>query len=193
VSAPLITWIPASAQRRVRWQNGAGWTTEIAAHPAQAFDWRLSVAEVDSNCDFSRFPGIDRTILAIEGRGFTLFVADHPPVLLHPGGPPHSFPGDLAARCEVLGPSRDFNVMTRRGRCTHTLDSIDLQGELEIPRATITAIYILAGHAIFNDRAAAPGDCVLLDPHDRPFTVRGQAALILVRLTSSTGPGGTIN
>ncbi len=191
-----ITWIPAAAQRRVRWKNGAGWTTEIAAHPPDEFDWRLSVAEIDANCDFSRFPGIDRTILAIGGPGFELFVADDPPVHLVPGGRSHAFSGDLPARCEVAGPGRDFNVMTRRGRYTHTLESLDLRDELEVlpDLATTTALYILDGHALVDNREAAPGDGVLLGPGDYPVvSVRGTAALILVRLTSSTGSGGTIN
>lgn len=188
-----ITWIPASAQRRVRWKNGAGWTTEIAARPAEGFDWRLSVAEIETDCDFSRFPGIDRTILAISGQGFTLFIADDPPVHLTPGGRPHAFAGDLPARCEVRGPGRDFNVMTRRGRYTHTVGSLDLRDELELlsDPATTTALYILDGHAHLDDRRAAPGDCVLLEPGHRPLSIRGAAALILVRLTSSTGSDGT--
>ena len=60
-----FTPIPASAQRRVRWKNGAGWTTEIAARPDGDFDWRLSVAEVDEDSEFSRFPADDRTLLVL--------------------------------------------------------------------------------------------------------------------------------
>lgn len=181
-----LTWIPRAAQRRVRWQNGLGWTTEIAARPAGTFAWRLSVAEVDADSEFSRFPGVDRTILALTGPGFTLFVDGAPPVVLRPGGPAHAFPGDLPARCEVPAPGRDFNIMTRRGAFTHALAQVDLHRHRSVPRpadATV-AIYVVTGHAALGD-PLAPGDCVLVEPAPEarsPLTLTGDAAVLLVEL-----------
>ena len=55
------------------WKNGLGSTTEIAIFPANAklddFDWRVSMAQVTSDGPFSSFPGIDRTLLVIDGAG----------------------------------------------------------------------------------------------------------------------------
>jgi hypothetical protein len=46
-------------------------TTEIAVYPAgatlDAFLWRVSIADVERDGPFSRFPGIDRTIVLLEG------------------------------------------------------------------------------------------------------------------------------
>ena len=49
----------------VAWKNGAGVTRELASaardHPAGGFDWRISVADVDSSGDFSTFSGTGKT------------------------------------------------------------------------------------------------------------------------------------
>jgi environmental stress-induced protein Ves len=181
-----FTHIPQSAQRRVRWRNGAGWTTEIAARPGGEFEWRLSVAEVDEDSEFSRFPGVDRTLLVISGPGMTLHVGDAPPVHLSPRRA-HSFSGDLPARCTVTAPTRDFNCMTRRGAFSHALT---LLGDPHIhrPARTTTAIYALDGRAELADQLLNSGDCLILEPAaaDRPsLPVHGQATLVIVRLNRS--------
>ena len=58
------------------WKNGGGTTAEIAAFPDgagfNAFDWRISLAEVASDGPFSAFPGIDRTLMLVEGARLAL-------------------------------------------------------------------------------------------------------------------------
>ena len=58
---------------RVPWKNGGGTTAEVAVHPPGAglddFDWRISMADVAVDGPFSRFPGVDRTLVLAEGRG----------------------------------------------------------------------------------------------------------------------------
>jgi len=58
------------------WKNGAGLTREIAVGPVDAnfadFDWRISVAEIARDAPFSAFPGIDRCIVLLQGRGMQL-------------------------------------------------------------------------------------------------------------------------
>src|SRR6185503_6522373 len=61
--------------RRMRWKNGGGWTTELAVCPdAQdgTFDWRISIAEIESDGAFSTFPDCDRHIALLEGAGMRL-------------------------------------------------------------------------------------------------------------------------
>jgi environmental stress-induced protein Ves len=104
------------------WKNGAGLTREIATSPPDAtldaFDWRLSVAEVDREGPFSAFPGIDRCITLLRGAGLRLrsgdSLIDH---RLDTTGAPFCFAGEAAIDATLLGgPSADLNVMTRRGR-----------------------------------------------------------------------------
>ena len=70
--------IPACEYRRTRWHNGRGWTREILCVPGgssapvgldaavagvQAWDLRLSIAEVEAAAAYSSFPGIEREVL----------------------------------------------------------------------------------------------------------------------------------
>jgi environmental stress-induced protein Ves len=121
---PEIVRLPRADYRRMRWKNGAGWTTEIAQAPADdgGFVWRVSIAEVDADGDFSAFPGVDRSLLVLAGEGMALGFDDRAPALLRPLGEALAFPGEAAVRARLLGgPTRDFNVMTRRDLYTHTL------------------------------------------------------------------------
>jgi hypothetical protein len=187
--APGVTLLPAASQRRVRWHNGAGWTTELAARPdAGAFDWRISVAEIEGDCEFSRLPGVDRSILVVTGEGFTLDAGGEP-ARLRAGGPPHAFAGDPGARCTVVGgPCRAFNVMTRRGRVAHALTRC-LPGHVtELARAAGTgwAVYVSGGSAQVGALVAAAGEAVLVaaGEEDRPpvrLVAAGELALVRLR------------
>jgi len=101
------------------WKNGAGLTREIAfaGVSAAAFDWRVSVAEVDRAAPFSAFVGIDRSITLLSGAGMRLRshdgAIDH---ALTTTLAPFQFPGDVALAATLVGGAcTDFNVMTRRG------------------------------------------------------------------------------
>jgi uncharacterized protein len=113
------------------WKNGRGTTREIASWPAGSdpgsFCWRASIATIAASAPFSRFDGIDRTILLLAGPGVHLRSndgrIDH---RLDTQWRPFSFAGDVDIECETLGgKSRDFNVMTRRNSHrseTHVLE-----------------------------------------------------------------------
>lgn len=180
--------VARAEQRRVRWKNGAGWTTELVVRPEFGeFDWRISVAEVEVDSEFSRFPGIDRTILVLAGAGFDLFVEGEPAAALRAGGEPHAFSGDRAARCAVVGPSRDFNVMTRRGRVAHAVAREAGEGEraLDRVRGVGWVIYVVDGEACVGQARAGAGECLVIDPapEDREtVTLRARGSRVLVRL-----------
>ena len=106
--------------RTMPWKNGGGRTTEIAAFPPGAtldtFLWRVSLADVACDGPFSPFPGIDRTIVLLDGAGMRLREGPRDVELTTPFVP-HDFSGDEGIDCTlVAGPVRDFNVMFRRGR-----------------------------------------------------------------------------
>ncbi|MEO6877465.1 MAG: HutD family protein, partial [Gemmatimonadaceae bacterium] len=102
------------------WKNGGGLTREIVARPpangTAPFDWRVSVAEIAGDGDFSIFAGVDRVIALLSGDGVQLRSADgrvnH---CLDTPLAPFAFSGDTALTATVLGgASSDFNIMTRR-------------------------------------------------------------------------------
>jgi hypothetical protein len=108
---------------RVPWKNGGGTTAEVAAFPEgsgfDTFGWRISMADVASDGPFSVFPGIDRTLIVVEGEGIELDVEGvaYP---LDKASPKLSFSGDDSTTGRLLsGPIRDLNVMTRCGQFRH--------------------------------------------------------------------------
>jgi len=113
----------AAGRAAVPWKNGGGVTREVAAFPEGAgfdrFDWRISIADVAAGGPFSRFPGIDRVLTVIEGRGLLLSVEGMADTNLNERSNPFAFLGDAGCDAILLdGPIRDLNVMTRRGTCT---------------------------------------------------------------------------
>src|SRR6185369_11614525 len=75
-TASMFRLLTPSDYRPMPWKNGGGRTIEIAVHPVgatlDAFQWRVSIADIERDGPFSRFPGIDRTIVLLEGAGMHL-------------------------------------------------------------------------------------------------------------------------
>lgn len=96
------------------WLGGGGITHELARHPAEGdFGWRLSVAEVQQDGSFSCLDGVDRVIVLCSPGRMVLHTPDPHPLQRFS---PYAFDGGTAIDCTVPdGPTRDFNVMTRRG------------------------------------------------------------------------------
>lgn len=103
------------------WKNGLGRTREIAVQPPAAdadhFDWRVSIAEVDSAVPFSSFPDIDRQIVLLDGAGFTMTLDNGRTHALTVPFVPFAFAGEAEVDVALAGgATRDFNLMLRRVR-----------------------------------------------------------------------------
>lgn len=160
----MIRHLKPSDYRQMAWKNGAGVTVEIAREPeaGERFDWRVSVADVVSDGEFSRFEGIDRVIIPIEGEGMELIHNGRPAVMVRPLEP-HPFDGDNETYCRLIGGAiRDFNLMTRRGRVFGSLKVIE--GEQEI---AARLLYCVRGSATVrsgvNSYALAAGETLIGD------------------------------
>ena len=118
--------------RRMKWKNGGGVTVEIAVHPEGAsvddFDWRVSMATVASDGPFSVFPGIDRTLSVLEGDGIVLDIDGRETTLTRKSAP-LAFAADARTAARLIGSAiTDLNVMTRRGRFTHKVRCLPVDG-----------------------------------------------------------------
>jgi uncharacterized protein len=118
--------IRARDHRAMPWKNGGGVTYEVAVFPQaarslDAFDWRVSMARIESDGPFSSFPGIDRSLALMEGDGLVLTL-DGAEVEIGAATPVASFSGEVAAAGKLThGPVTDLNVMTRRSAWRHRL------------------------------------------------------------------------
>lgn len=114
------------------WRNGLGITREIAVHPPgtatddPAFRWRLSIADIERDCEFSSFPGIARSIMLLEGRGMRLDLENGGALSLDAPFQPADFSGGIAAHCTLHdGPVRDFNIMSAEAHCRHSCEILN--------------------------------------------------------------------
>lgn len=165
--------IPANEYRRERWRNGLGWTREIHASVppgSGAWDWRLSIAEIERDAPFSRFPGVDRELVLLSGNGLRLRFDNGEINELHPPHDRMRFAGELGVTGELLaGPTQDFNLMWRRDAIDAQLWHRPLVGPMVIfaDVGTTWVVHLIAGHARFADesglRDLAAGDTALLE------------------------------
>lgn len=145
--------IPFAGLAPVSWKNGGGSTTEIAVFPQDAgfdaFDWRVSLATVAADGPFSAFPGVERTLVLVDGHGMTLDI-DGEPTMLSKADPVAAFDGESRVEAKLSrGPSTDFNVMTRLDRCWHRFGRRVLDGgSTFVARADVTVLFLAEGEGL---------------------------------------------
>ncbi|PRX91677.1 HutD family protein [Paraburkholderia sp. BL25I1N1] len=181
------------------WKNGGGVTREVAAFPAgaglDAFVWRVSVADVAQAGPFSRFAGIDRTLVLLSGAGMLLDEAGGAQGMQ--GVKTHAltqtlemarFAGEAQIDARLVdGATRDFNLMVRRDAA---------QGEVEVWRGatqrTLSAdavlLYCAEGSVSVTAGDAQPlplatGDTLRIDtPSALSCAVEGKGALLTISI-----------
>lgn len=131
-----IYTIHAEAVPAQPWRNGGGQTRELLVWPThldhldhpnhqdhpyrQNWQLRISRADIVSNGPFSRFDGVERWFVVLNGPGVLLHLPTpdgHTQDLrLLPGDAPLCFDGALAPGCTLIdGPTQDLNLMARGG------------------------------------------------------------------------------
>ncbi|MBZ9796076.1 HutD family protein [Mesorhizobium sp. ES1-4] len=186
----------ATDYRVMPWKNGGGTTTEIAVSPDGAglddFDWRVSMARVESSGPFSSFVGVDRTLSVLEGEGIVLDVAGQRPERMTVASKPFSFPADQPTSAALIaGPITDLNVMTRRGRMLHSVERLELSRPVGIAiRPGSTLILCHDGEAAFPEAGQirlGPFDTLLVGSEASVLRVEParSATLFVVRIATS--------
>ena len=114
----MLTQYSPEKFKTIAWKNGLGHTTELAISEGgtlDSFDWRLSIASVVNDGDFSNFSGYQRNLVLIEGDGLTLDHRngdlDNLTKLLDVA----RFDGGCNTHGTLInGGIKDFNIMTRQ-------------------------------------------------------------------------------
>lgn len=193
-SPRTFTLLRSGDYRRMRWKNGAGWTSEILRVPdAEDWHWRLSIADVEADARFSAFPGVERELVLLEGNGIRLVFDDG---ARHALLPPHDglrFNGERPLAGELIdGPSRDFNLMWRRDDVDAQLWRRPLVGAMVIfvaPGET-WAVHMLAGQAQISGEGGAGviqrGDTAIFrdDGTRTRFALDGAGEALLIRIAA---------
>lgn len=182
-----------------RWRNDGGWTREIARHgDGDHWQWRLSLAEVESDGPFSAFPGIEREIVLLSGAGMALEFADGERFTLTPESPRLRFSGERALESRLLeGPTSDFNLMWSPAHYQADLWLRPLVGASTLfaePGET-WVLHMLVGTAQLQDMAVPPlerGDTLMLRAAEQRcrqrFEATGSAIMIRLRPVQSPRP-----
>ncbi|GBH27962.1 HutD/Ves family protein [Burkholderia vietnamiensis] len=190
---PAVATIRGAALVASPWKNGGGVTREIAAYPPgaalDAFAWRVSVADVGAGGPFSRFDGVDRTLVLLSGAGMTRAEAGGARHVLDTPLARADFAGEAAIDATLhAGATRDFNLMTRRSAARATL-AVWRAGTHRVEPADTVLLFCAAGAlevAIGGARYALQElDTLRLDAPQRAFdvVVSGGGALLAVSLT----------
>lgn len=162
----IIRYQDATPQR---WRNDGGWTREIArAGNGDDWNWRISIAEVEADGPFSRFPGIEREIVLLSGAGMHFDFEDGEAFALTPETPRLRFSGDRALDSRLIdGPTRDFNLMWARDRIDAGLWLRPMVGDsvLFAESGETWALHVASGSARLpdaGDQALAAGDTLVM-------------------------------
>jgi environmental stress-induced protein Ves len=171
--------LKADDYRRTPWRNGLGETAEVAISPSDAtlddFDWRVSIARIYADGPFSIFPQTDRTLAILRGDGLQLSIADGASVELTRSSEPLAFPGDAPADATLLGgPVTDLNVMTRRGRLTHSIRRLRVDGAVDL---AVDAPVVLLVCTDAPMRADVTAQTIALAPLDTLLVEGGPVSL----------------
>ncbi len=104
----------------IPWKNGKGVTQELAINDGgslENFDWRLSMASVVEDGEFSDFSNYWRNLILTEGKGIRLTHSNGAEDLLNTPLALASFDGgNKTTGFLTNGPITDFNVIARKSR-----------------------------------------------------------------------------
>ena len=179
--------------QRMPWKNSGGTTTEIwkAASPAGEMLWRLSIADVASDGPFSEFPGIDRWIMVISGKGMDLTIEGLGAKHLDRPFEPLFFPGDAKTECKLIdGPIRDFNFMIAHSFGKGTLQVLRLTAGMTAPLGENTAaIHVLAGNVGIetNDIQDLAASDTWIAEQPGKVKITGEALLAIISIETVMG------
>jgi environmental stress-induced protein Ves len=131
----MIELLEIPHYKKMRWKNGEGYTLEIARSAGESldeFEWRISMADVKSAGEFSKFNGMQRFLTVLEGQGISLNIDGELKYL-------HTlqtvlFSGESVVHCELLaGQIRDFNLINKTKKISAQYQWIFTQERFEIP------------------------------------------------------------
>lgn len=162
----MLTLLKQSSYVQMPWKNKRGTTAQILISPADAtvdkmnFTYRLSTAPVIEDGLFSKFPGYQRLLIPVRGKGFSLNGA------LYEQHEIAAFSGDDDTHCELvkgevvdLGLIYDSKKVKALAKVMRLKDLFSFSTELNVKYL----IYVLQGDIEVNETKAAEGETIVLE------------------------------
>jgi environmental stress-induced protein Ves len=154
--SPRLKMLKYGGYREMPWRNGGGTTREIAREPraGEDFAWRLSLAAIEGECDFSLFAGHRRALVLVEGTALRLSFRGHGSCRLGPAMRSVRFEGDWKSHCTLPeGPCTDLSLIVRKGSAARgscivrapVVLGIRSVRRLVLPRRLYGALFALEG------------------------------------------------
>lgn len=169
------------------WRNGGGSTSQVAIHPASAgtedFDWRISIATVDRDSQFSLFPGVNRWLMPLSPDGMMLRVEGETTRLA--GRVAFAFGGEASVRSvNVAHTALDLNLMVRLGFGRGSLLALIIHGDTVIAAADneYVVIVVIEGAPSVDGITLHELDAIELEP-GTDLVLAEDAVIAVARIT----------
>jgi environmental stress-induced protein Ves len=167
--------------KTTEWSGGK--TTEMFIYPDDAkfsernFLYRISVATINiSSSDFTPLPGVNRTLLLLEGE-LKLIHENHHESFLMPFSQ-DSFKGEW--QTHSVGIAKDFNLMTKDG-CNGTVSVITNDFNLT-SHANHTLLFAYDGNASINGKTLKEGELAIFMDHSELISLTTEGKAIMVEI-----------
>lgn len=129
---PSNQTVPAASHLKMPWANGLGETLELVRYPRGSsmseMEFRISVASLNQTGPFSRFTGIERTLMLLDSSDVVVKVDGTRKTLSQ--FEQLNFDGESQTELiAITTPSRDLNIMCRKGVWVSQVDAFRLGDE----------------------------------------------------------------
>jgi environmental stress-induced protein Ves len=181
--------------RVMPWRNGRGSTLEIGREPAngQDFAWRLSLADIDADGEFSAYPGYRRALVLVAGNGLRLTFVGHGSRFLDPSKRATRFEGEWTTRCAIpQGRCTDLSLIVGRGS-SHRPTSLvraprmmrlESRGRVTVGEDLHGALFVIAGSVAVAESTHARSRTLHL--HDTLLISPGRERTVPLRRLGSS-------
>lgn len=168
------------------WPNGNGSSMQVAISPLDAtienFDWRVSIAIIDSESPFSRMDGVRRWLMPLSPKGMTLRVEGEKTRLASREA--FAFNGKATVRAiDVRESSLDLNLMVRGLRSEGSLLALVTKDKTAIATGDDESVIVvvLEGSPAYGDEQLEALDAIHLPPAT-DVVLSGDAVIAIARI-----------